>query len=98
LVAKKIVVTLEDESLSAYDDVLVTRSSSTLSAQEMHYSNPKKMMTATGGRPVFEVYQPQHHTRITSEEVVAWTDRRQVDFNHSVRGVVDLLEDPKGLK
>ena len=98
LVGKKILVGIEDESLSAFGHVVVTQSSSTLTAEEMHFSNPKKKLTATGGPPVFEVRQTQHHTRITSDEIVAWTDRRQVHFNHSVHGVVDLLQDPRTIK
>lgn len=98
LTAEKILVDIQQESLSAYGHVVVTRASSTLTAEEMHFSNPQKKLTALGGRPVFEVRQPDQHTRITSEEVVAWTDRRQIHFDREVRGTVDLLEAPKGLK
>src|SRR5581483_10459525 len=81
LTADKIFMQTEEESLSAYGNVVVTRSSSTLHAQEMHYLNSQKKLTAFGGRPVFEIWQPQHHTRIVSDQVIAWTDRKEIHFN-----------------
>lgn len=90
LKADKIVLRVEKEELYASGNVKVDQSSSSLTAQEVLYSNEKKQLIAQGGKPEFDVMQEDHHTVIRAERITALTERRQINFNGKVSGAVQL--------
>lgn len=96
LTADKIFLKIKAEELRALGNVVVHQASSTLTAEEIAYSNQKKLMTAQGGTPEFDVRQPGHHTRIRADKVTARTERRQINFEGDVHGVVRLEQGSSG--
>lgn len=93
LSAEKIILNVNEEGLTALGSVSVVQASSTLTAGEVRYLNADRKLVATGDRPTFDVVDPRHHTRISAEEIVALTDRRQINFNRKVSGTVLLSSD-----
>ena len=90
LIADKIILKVKEEELYASGNVHVLQTSSTLKAEEVLYSNREKKMAAMGGRPEFDVQGEAHHTKIQAEKIDALTERKQINFNGNVKGVVWL--------
>ena len=95
LLAQKIILKIKDSELLATGNVSVIRSSSTLRAEKISYSNGEQKMTALGGQPEFTIRETNHHTRIRAQKIVAWTEKKEIHFSDHVKGVVLLKEEPK---
>ena len=90
LEAEKIILKIKESELYASGRVWVAQTSSTLCADEIAFANREKKMTAKGGRPEFTIRQTDHFTKISSDEIVAWTEKRQIQFSNRVQGKVLL--------
>ncbi len=95
LKADKITIKVEKEELLAEGAVHVVQASSTLKAEEVLFSNLDKHLVAQGGTPEFDVRQDDQHTKIRAQKITALTDRRQINFNGKVNGVVELHKLPQ---
>jgi len=93
LLAQKIIINPMNSELHASGKVSVIQTSSTLTAENVSYSNEEKKITAVGGRPEFTIIQDEHHTRISAQIITAFTDTREIHFSEKVRGVVLLKND-----
>lgn len=91
IVADKMILRIQESELFAGGNVTVTQASNTLKANEIRFFNAEKKMTASGGRPLFTTYQAQEHIRIHAEKIVTWTEKKKIQFNEQVRGVVEFL-------
>ncbi|OGR97268.1 MAG: hypothetical protein A2902_03010 [Elusimicrobia bacterium RIFCSPLOWO2_01_FULL_64_13] len=94
LTADRITLLIKKSELLAEGHVEVAQTSSTLRAERVHFFNSEKRLTADGGRPEFAIRQEGHRTRISSRDIVAWTDKRRIQFSHQVQGVVLLRSQP----
>ncbi len=92
LKADRILFEIPNEELSAYGNVFVYQANSTLNANEVHFSNLEKKLSASGGRPEFHITAPEHKTEISANEIQAWTDKKTIHFTGKVSGVVLLTE------
>lgn len=95
LTAERILLEIEKERLIAYGNVFVYQAGSTLSAEEVNFSNPEKKLFATGSRPEFNVIAPEHKTKISAEQITAWTDKKTIYFNGKVHGIINLTSNPQ---
>ena len=93
LTADNIRLKLKGSELFAKGNVIVVQSSNTLTADEIEYSNSEKKMTASGGRPEFDIIEPKQHTKISADEIVAWTEKKQIHFNRKVQGIIILTSE-----
>lgn len=95
LTADRILLEIEKERLLAKGNVFVYQAGSTLSAQEVDFSNPEKKLFATGSRPEFNVIAPEHKTKISADQITAWTDKKMIHFDGKVHGIIHLVQEPK---
>jgi len=94
LLAHKIAVKPAESELKATGKVSVLQSSSTLSAETVSYSNEEKKITAMGERPEFSIRQDDHETRISSQKIIAFMDKKEIHFMGQVQGTVILKKAP----
>lgn len=90
LIADKITLALDRLELTATGNVTVTQASSTLKAQQVKFFNAEKKITAEGNRPFFTLLQPQQRIKISSEKIFALTEKKQIQFDEKVSGVVEF--------
>lgn len=95
LIADKIFLKIKDSELNAKGNVTVIQAGNTLKADEIAYVNAEKKMTAKGQRPEFDIRDTQHHTKISADEIIAWTDKKQIHFNRKVQGIIELTPENK---
>lgn len=93
LTADKILLKIKDSELYASGNVVVVQSSYTLKAEDVAFLNQEKKITASGQRPEFVVNDLQQHTTISAEKILAWTEKKQINFSGKVKGVVVLKSD-----
>ena len=94
LLAEKITIKPAESELEATGKVSVLQSSSTLTAERVTYSNEEKKMTAVGGRPEFFISQEDHDTRISSNKITAFIEKKEIHFTDQVKGTVLLKKAP----
>ncbi len=95
LLAQKIILKVKDSELFASGKVSVIQTSSTLTAEKVSYSNIEKKLTAMEGRPEFNITQPTHKTRISAQTITAFSEKKEIHFSQSVKGMVLLKEEGK---
>ncbi len=91
LTANRILLKIKDEELLAQGSVNVSQASSTLKDRQVTYFNADKKMIALGERPEFDVTEIDHHTKISSRQITAWVEKKEIQFVGEVEGVVELL-------
>ena len=91
LKADKIILKVKQSELEAYGNVLLVQSSNALTSQQIIFLHTQKKMVATGGRPEFSVVDATNKTKISADQIEAWTEKKQIHFKGNVRGTV-LLE------
>lgn len=91
LTAEKITLKIKDSELIANGNVIVLQTSSTLKANEIRFFNSEKKLVAEGGRPIFSIQEPQQKTTISAEKIVGLTEKKQIQFNEKVQGVVEFV-------
>ena len=91
LEAEKIALKIKNSELFASGNVSVVQASSTLKAEEIVFFNQEKWIQAQGGSPQFKIQETQHHTEISATKIIAWTEKKQIEFKEKVRGKVQLL-------
>ena len=96
LTAERVHLDIKQSQLRATGHVRVEQGSSTLKAQEVVYDNEKKIITATGKRPVFEIEQKDQNTLISAEKIIALVNDKQIRFTDRVKGRV--LMSPENLE